>query len=191
MNDALEQESLPDNNDWLTLLMTGGPVKTIEFSRVWAMPNKNTFQIPPIRELIAEVIRGLPEGSIILDPFSNNSPFKAVCITNDIDPACQTDYHLDALEFLKTFGDKSADCVLFDPPYSPRQISECYKKLGMSVNMETTQASFWSRLKAEIQRVVKPNGVVISFGWNSGGGWQEVWVLLGEGVISASRWCPQ
>ena len=30
--------------------------KNIEFNRVWAMPNKNTFDILPIRELInAEV----------------------------------------------------------------------------------------------------------------------------------------
>lgn len=35
--------------------------------------------------------------------------------------------------------------------------------------MQTTQASFWGNLKKEIARVVKPTGIVISFGWNSGG----------------------
>lgn len=52
---------------------------------------------------------------------------------------------------------------------SVRQVSECYKKVGRTVNMETTQASFWSKLKKEIKRIVKPNGIVLSFGWNSGG----------------------
>ena len=36
-----------------------------------------------------------------------------------------------ALEFLKKFEDKSVDIVLYDPPYSARQVSECYKKLDM------------------------------------------------------------
>ena len=35
--------------------------------------------------------------------------------------------------------------------------------------MQTTQSSFWGNLKKEISRVVKPNGIVVSCGWNSGG----------------------
>lgn len=52
---------------------------------------------------------------------------------------------------------------------SPRQVSESYKKLDKTVNMETTQASFWGNLKKEIGRIVKPDGIVLCFGWNSGG----------------------
>ena len=59
--------------------------------------------------------------------------------------------------------------VLFDPPYSPRQVSECYKKLGKTVNMQTTQASYWGDMKKEIARTLNPSGVCITFGWNSGG----------------------
>ena len=35
--------------------------------------------------------------------------------------------------------------------------------------MQTTQSSFWGNIKKEIARVVKKDGFVISFGWNSGG----------------------
>lgn len=49
--------------------------------------------------------------------------------TNDLDPTTTADYHLDAIDFLKLQSDTSCDLVLFDPPYSPRQVSECYKKL--------------------------------------------------------------
>ena len=59
--------------------------------------------------------------------------------------------------------------VLYDPPYSPRQVSEVYKKLDMSVNMQTTQASYWGNQKKEISRIVKKGGYVLTFGWNSGG----------------------
>ena len=59
--------------------------------------------------------------------------------------------------------------MLYDPPYSPRQVAECYKEFGATVNMETTQASYWSNQKKEISRIVKPGGYCITCSWNSGG----------------------
>jgi hypothetical protein len=126
------------------------------------MPNKNTFTIKPIGKLIQKYLSGKS-----VDPFANSS--RLATVTNDLHPDYKTDYHLDAMEFLKMFDGGSIDTVLFDPPYSPRQVSECYKKLNLTVNMQTTQASFWGNLKKEITRIVKPNGKVITCGWNSGG----------------------
>lgn len=128
------------------------------------MPNKNTFDIPPIRGLIAEE---LGEDTFWIDPFANCN--HVADVTNDLNPTFDTDYHMDALDFLKMFGSKSVDGVLYDPPYSPRQVSECYKNFGIEVTQETTRASFWSNQKKEISRIVKPGGKVITFGWNSGG----------------------
>lgn len=138
----------------------------IKFNRIWAMPNKNTFQIKPIKELIEKYLHTLNDNSVILNPFANSSTYG---ITNDIDPQYNTDYNMDALDFLKQFEENSVDCVLYDPPFTPRQISECYKKMGLSVNMETTQASYWTKQKEQISRIVKKNGLVICFGYNSGG----------------------
>ena len=76
---------------------------------------------------------------------------------------------MDVLDFLKMFDDNSVDGVLYDPPYSPRQVSECYKNFGIEVTQETTRASFWGNQKKEISRIIKPGGKVITFGWNSGG----------------------
>ena len=153
-------------------------------SRVWSMPNKNTFTIKPIKELIERYIRELKEenpNSIIIDPFANQS--KLADITNDLDNRYDTDYHMDALDFLKIFDDKSIDMVLYDPPFSPRQVAECYKNLGKTVNMETTQSSYWSKHKKEISRIIKKNGIVITCGWNSGGigktnGFEIIEILL-------------
>ena len=134
----------------------------IKISREWHMPNKNTFSIKPIFQIIQKYINGMA-----IDPFANSN--KIATVTNDLDTQYDTDYHMDALDFLKTFQDASIDTVLYDPPYSSRQVSESYKKMGMSVNMETTQGSYWRKHKEEIQRIVHPGGVVISCGWNSGG----------------------
>ena len=140
--------------------------RALKMQRAWAMPNSNTFSIAPIRSVIEESISGL---SSVCDPFVRNSPFRYRCVSNDLDSSVEADFHLDALEFLRSRSESEFDAVLFDPPYSPRQVSECYKKMGLSVNMQTTQASFWSNLKKEIQRIVKPCGIVITCGWNSGG----------------------
>ena len=150
-------------------------------NRIWAMPNKNTFTIKPINELINRYIVNRKNNKVIIDPFANNN--KIANITNDIDGEYNTDYHLDALEFLKLFNNNSIDIVLYDPPYSPRQVSECYKKLDKTVNIETTQASYWSNHKKEISRIIKYEGIVISCSWNSGGigkkyGFEIIEILL-------------
>lgn len=80
-------------------------------------------------------------------------------------------------------GDNIADMVLYDPPYSARQVSESYKRLGGAVNMQTTQSSYWARQKKEIARITKKGGVVITCAWNSGGigaglGFEQQEILL-------------
>ena len=134
----------------------------MQINRVWAMPNSKTFQIKLIRELINKYAYG-----VIVDPFANDS--KIGSITNDLDEQYDTDYHMDALDFLKMIDDNFADTVLYDPPYSPRQVSECYTSLGKTVNMQTTQASYWSKQKEQIGRIVKKDGIVITCCWNSSG----------------------
>ena len=89
------------------------------------------------------------ESTVIVDPFANTS--KYANITNDLDPAMPTMFHMDATDFLKQLKSHSADVVLYDPPYSPRQVSESYKRLNMSVNMSTTQASYWSQQKYPLE----------------------------------------
>ncbi len=139
----------------------------MKIERKWAMPNKDTFSIKPIKELIGRYASNLELK--IADPFSNGKRWTANTVTNDLDGDKESDFQLDALDFLKQLETASIDVMLFDPPYSPRQVSECYKKLGKSVNMQTTQSSYWGNMKKEISRIVKQGGVCLTFGWNSGG----------------------
>lgn len=139
-------------------------MKDIKINRAWAMPNKNTFDIIPIKKLLIEEV---DLKKLWIDPFANKN--KIASITNDLNPEFDTDYHMDALDFLKIFKEESIDGVLYDPPYSPRQVSECYKNFGYNVTWNTTKASFWTNHKKEISRIVKKGGKVITFGWNSGG----------------------
>lgn len=138
---------------------------TVTASRVWAMPNARTFSMPPVREFIRRW-QEQSEG-ISIDPFARNSHIADV--TNDLSPTTEAEHHMDALDFLKMFEDGSVGLVLYDPPYSPRQLKEVYDSLGQSLTSEQTSARFWSQHKQQIGRVLKPGGVALSFGWNSSG----------------------
>ncbi len=140
----------------------------MQIHREWCMPSGDTFSIKPINKLISKIFsqNGI---SHAVDPFVRNSPFKRLCYSNDLDPDIKADKNMDALEFLKTIQSETADLVLFDPPYSLTQVNTCYKRLGKTVDLQTTKGLYWVDIKKEISRVIKPNGIVVSCGWNSGG----------------------
>lgn len=136
----------------------------LAMDRTWNMPNKNTFEIHSVKELLEEELNG----GLIIDPFANNNSFAHV--TNDLNTKYETDFHMDALEFLRIFDDESVDVILFDPPYSPRQVKEAYESVGLDTQGgKLTRASYWSDLKREISRILRVGGKAISCGWNSGG----------------------
>ena len=136
----------------------------LRISRVWAMPNKWTFTIPPIKSLLHEEVTG----GIWCDPFAGkNSP---ASVTNDLREDMPADYHMDALAFLRTQGDASFDGVLFDPPYSITQAKTCYEGCGMEqLEVKPTSMKYWASCKNEIARILRDGGKVICFGWNSMG----------------------
>ena len=132
----------------------------MKIKRTWAMPNHNTFDIKPIREWICEV------PIISVDPFARNCDLAG--LTNDINFECTATYNKDALTFLNGISDGFAECVLYDPPYSLRQLKECYDGIGKAMTQRESQY-FFSDVKNEIARITKVGGTVLSFGWNTVG----------------------
>jgi len=126
----------------------------------WAMPNKLTFNIKPINKFINT-------NGLSIDPFSNRK-HEFAKIHNDIDPSTNVDSHMCALEFLKSFEDDSIDSLLYDPPYSLRQLKEVYSGIGLALTYQHT-TTFFRDIKNEIARILKPGAVVYSFGWDSVG----------------------
>lgn len=69
-----------------------------------------------------------------------------------------------------------ADAVLFDPPYSPRQISEVYKEIGRKVTQFDTQdAALRKRVRVPLGKLLKEGGIALSFGWQSAGCFGRSW----------------
>lgn len=151
----------------------------MKWSREWANANKNTFSMKPLKDLFYKY-KHQEKPDLIIDPFAREC--RLANITNDLNPDFKCDFHIDALKFLKKFESGSVDMILFDPPYSPRQVKEVYEKLNLTVSWESTQATFWKRIKDEITRILKPNGIVITCGWNSTGIGKKNGFVIEEGM---------
>lgn len=154
--------------------------RAIPMRRVWAMPSANTFDIPPIRSLVKSYLRN---STVSVDPFARNKRWAT--FTNDLNPETAAESHLPADEFLQSLVDAgvNADLVIFDPPYSPRQIVECYDGIGLDRTHFAREGYGWKPVRNLLARILSPNGHALSFGWNSIGlgkerGFEIVEILL-------------
>jgi len=130
--------------------------------------------MPPVAAFLARHLNG---ASVIVDPFAGQSTIATH--RNDLGMG-----GIDAEAWVRgliTEGVR-ADAVLFDPPYSPRQISECYKGIGREVTTEDTQnGRLYKRVRGALRDILKPDGLALSFGWQSAGfgrEWDTLEVLL-------------
>lgn len=136
----------------------------MKIERVWAMPNKWTFRIKPIQELLERYNVG--EGWI--DPFAGMASPAEHIYTNDKNPKCDAKWHLDAEFFLKMWD--PVDCqfkgCLLDPPYSWRQLFETYHLPAKELRGKKIPLTIINDL---VKDRIEGNGYVITFGWNSNG----------------------
>jgi len=148
---------------------------TTAFSTAWAMPSRWTFAIPPVRDFLERHTAGCER---IVDPFCGRSELAQY--RNDL----SWDGGLEAEMFVRHLGARGvvADCVLFDPPYSPRQVAECYRAKGRTVTQGDTQdAVMRKRVRAALVGILEPGGLALSFGWQSNGfgrNWETLEILL-------------
>lgn len=136
------------------------------YSRQFGMPSARTFDIPAIRMFIERHIEG---ARIILDPFCGQSLIGTH--RGDVDPEA-LGLKVEAREWMAGLIASGfiADVILFDPPYSPRQITEHYKALGRTCGRGDTQnGKLYAECRAAFERLTVPGSVVLSFGWNSQG----------------------
>ena len=138
----------------------------IKFSRCFALPNAATFSVRPIGEFVQ---RYLSNAAISIDPFARNCDWATY--TNDINPSTSSQSHCDAEAFLVDLATRGirADLAFFDPPYSPGQVSEHYKAANVSMNSDYQNGKFYKRVRGALDRIMRPDGIVLSFGWQSAG----------------------
>ena len=144
-------------------------------SRIWQMPNKNTFSIPGIREFVK---RYLASSSVSVDPFARDTQWATY--TNDLNPSTQAKHHMECEAFLKMLlaSGVVADLIILDPPYSPRQVKECYDSIGIKmIQSDAWGGAIRKRRRALINQLTNPGAVVLSFGWDTNGMGKQGWEI--------------
>jgi hypothetical protein len=145
-------------------------------NRIFDQANKWTFQMQSVKSLLLKYNVG--KGWV--DPYAGRtSPAE---FTNDLNPDSIAKYHMDAKDFV-LFLDGKYKGILFDPPYSFRQVTEHYAKNGIKATSLDTSNNFYKRVIDGIYNKIIPGGHAISFGWNSTGfgkyrGFEIIEILL-------------
>lgn len=147
----------------------------IRLTTAWAMPSRWTFQCPPIA---AFCDRWLAGAAVVVDPFAGEA--RRGTLNNDIAYG-----GIDAAEWCQGLLEEhagSVDAVIFDPPYSPRQVQECYQQIGKAVTKRDCQTGrMYREVREPLAELLKPGGIALSFGWNSTGfgkEWETLEILL-------------
>lgn len=134
----------------------------MEIKRVWAMPNKWTFKIKPIQELLKKY----HTNSGWIDPFAGM--YSPAEITNDLNPKAKAQYHMEAIDFISMLEGEYRG-ILFDPPYSLTQVERSYKNIGLPYFNDRDRTGGFKKVKDVASDLIKPCGYAISCGWNSNG----------------------
>jgi hypothetical protein len=137
------------------------------------MPHPETFRVKPIRDF---VLRHVGIHDVVIDPFARNCYIADFLncsdyYSNDIDPTTKATEHEDALEWLQHLKERRivADVLLLDPPYSTVQNSRAYKNANMKVTAWHTGSGWTREIKDRASAIVRPGGIVLTFGWNGTG----------------------
>lgn len=138
---------------------SANPMERIVINCIWEMPNKWTFKMKCVKNLLDTHVVG-----DFADPFAGM--YSPATYRNDIEEARNSTHRMDALDFLKSFAENSLDGVLFDPPYS---VEQCLRKYTPKFKGTAGRAEYWAKCKDEMKRIIKPGGIAISFCWDSTG----------------------
>lgn len=102
-----------------------------------------------------------PDLAVIVDPFARNCMLGTH--RNDINEDTMAEHHQDALEWLQSLKSGFADMVIFDPPFSAAMAE---RKYGESGNIYTLPG-YVKNCMLEIERILKPGGYLLKFGYNT------------------------
>ncbi len=153
-------------------------------TRKWAMPNKATHKVYPIKHLLSKYV---PKGGMgWFDPFAGDN--KICEFRNDIDPKKKTGQPMEAMDYINYLaglggGFKGA---IIDPPFSLNQMKTLYKEFSKSRGLFCVKPAsmiYWSKFKNKVADMIEPGGICISMAWNSMGlgknrGFEIVEILL-------------
>lgn len=132
----------------------GQEQKSIRITHIRCPLHRYTFKVKAIRSWVEQQCEGK-----VLNLFAGKTKLAVVGeVRNDLDKTMEADYHLDAIEFLRSWSGDPFNTIILDPPYSYRKSMELYKGITCSP---------FRKLKDVVADHLKPNAKVITFGYHS------------------------
>jgi len=116
-----------------------------------------TFEYAPARDFVQDRLKGR-----VLNACAGRTKLDHdhEIVRNDLNPDRDADTHHDVAEIADHFEMGSFDTVIFDPPFDDTQADDKYDGLRADDVLE----AFW-----QFARLLRSEGRVITFGWNSWG----------------------
>jgi len=127
----------------------------MDFDYIIQPPRRFTFQYPRLRKWVEGNCKGK-----VLNLFAGKTKLNVDEIRVDVNPEMKADYYQDAYEFVKNWNGEKFDTVILDPPYNVRKAREKYN--GRFIGKFT-------KLKRILPRILSPNAIIISLGYDSSG----------------------
>lgn len=146
-------------------ILVGRGAGGILFAWTFAIMSRDTLSCRPIGEFARRYVRS---GMTVIDPFARDCTLGTH--RNDLNKATKANYNMDALDFLNRMRAENvvADVVIFDPPFSPRQLKECYDDIGKRVTIQDTQRTCsWRAEKDVINDITRAGSIFLHFGWTT------------------------
>jgi hypothetical protein len=112
-----------------------------------------TFESPKIKKWVERNSKGR-----VLNLFAGKTMLNLNEVRNDINPEMNADYHMDALDFVKSYSGFKFNTVILDPPYALRKSIEMY---------EGYKCSKFKLIADALPRIITSSASVISFGYHS------------------------
>jgi len=112
-----------------------------------------TFESPKIKKWVEDNSKGK-----VLNLFAGRTKLNLDEVRNDLDKEMNADYHKDALDFVLEWKGEKFDTIILDPPYSYRKSMEMYKG---------NRNSRFKLIADNLSRLLKEDGIIISFGYHS------------------------
>jgi len=176
--------------------------QNIEMKHYRTTITSEPFSMPVVQHLIQNTIKKV-KGSRkvrIVDPFARNHRQKGcITVSNDLNPDIDCMYNLEMKDFSLLIKDKVLqgelplfDIIFHDPPYSLRQLKDCYDNIGHDLKKWQTN-NMWGEGQDALAKCLKIGGYAISLGWHSHGygekrGFQKIGVYVIEQVATHDRY---
>lgn len=129
-------------------------MKALDFTYLTQPPKRYTFEMPKLKKWVESWCEGE-----VLNLFAGKTLLRASEYRVDIDQDMPADWHGDAYDFVTT-TDMKFDTIILDPPYNLRKAREKYE--GRHIGSLT-------KIKNELDGVIRPNGLILSLGYDSTG----------------------